>query len=88
MADFEIKNLKGDWAKWATEADEHEKGQKDSKINSAFEENYILNAAFNAGRTVEEVSEIFGADFGQRYQDKLTTNNANIDRKSQTAEDR
>ena len=87
MADFEIKNLKGDWLKWATEADEHEKGQKDLKINSAFEENYVLNAAFNAGKTVEEVIEIFGADFGQRYQDKLTANNANVDRKSQTAED-
>ena len=87
MTDFEIKNLKGDWLKWATEADGHEKGQKDSKINSAFEENYVLNAAFNAGKTVEEVIEIFGADFGQRYQDKLTANNANIDRKSQTAED-
>lgn len=87
MTDFEIKNLTGDWAKWAKEADEHEKGQKDSKINSAFEENYVLNAAFNAGKTVEEVSEILGADFGQRYQDKLTANNANIDKKSQTAED-
>ena len=85
--DFEIKNLQGEWKQWATEADEHKKGIRDEKINSTFEESYILNAAFNAGKTVEDVKKIFGAEFAEKYQKRLDTNNANIDRKSSTAED-
>lgn len=85
--DFDIKQLKGDWSKWANEANEHKKGTKDDKINSAFEEAYVLNAAFNAGKTVEEVTEIFGAEFGQKYERKLTTDNGNISLKSDTAKD-
>lgn len=85
--DFEITKLQGDWSKWATEANEHKKGTKDDKINSAFEEAYVLNAAFNAGKTVEEVTEIFGAEFGQKYEKKLTTDNGDISFKSDTAKD-
>ena len=85
--DFDIKQLQGDWSKWATEANEHKKSIKDDKINSAFEEAYVLNAAFNAGKSVEEVAEIFGAEFGQKYQNKLKSDDGNISLKSDTAKE-
>ena len=56
-------------------------------MNSAFEEAYVLNAAFDAGKSVEEVAEIFGAEFAKTYGDKLKSNNANISTKSDVAKD-
>ena len=56
-------------------------------MNSAFEEMYVLNAAFDAGKTVEEVAEIFGAEFAKTYGDKLKSNSANINIKSDVVKD-
>jgi len=83
--DFDISKLNGDWLKWAKEADEHKKGSKDKKINSAFEEAYILNAAFDAKKSVDDVKNIFGADFATKYENRLKNETADIDKKSDTA---
>lgn len=83
---IDIKKLTGEWLEWATNADEHKKGSKDEKINSAFEEEYIINAAIDAGKSTEEVTQIFGAEFGKKYELSLSLNTQEVNNKSDKAE--
>ncbi|MBQ4114106.1 hypothetical protein IJD34_01740 [bacterium] len=76
--EIDISKLKGDWKKWAEAADSYDYGTKDGKINSAFEEYYIMIKANDAKKSEAEVAEIFGAEFAKKYANEITKTNTNL----------
>lgn len=74
--EIDISKLKGVWKKWAEAADSYDYGTKDGKINSAFEEYYIMIKANDAKKSEAEVAEIFGAEFAKKYAKEVAKTDA------------
>lgn len=82
MTNIDISKLTGDWKTWALDADAatdtsdpERKTKGDNWINSAFEEDFVYNKAKTAGKSDEEINEIFGAEFSNKQTKNAVVSN-------------